>query len=64
LSIQLTDHFLDNFSELFDRILFRIAEINWLRVVAVHQRNETLNQITDVLEGPSLITGAVDLQPV
>jgi len=56
-----TNKLLNNLCQLVDCIFSWIAEIDGTRVVAVHQCNQSGDQITDVLEWPCLISTAINL---
>jgi len=58
-----TNKLLNNVRQLVDCIFSWIAEIDGTRVVAVHQCNQSGDEITDVLERPSLIPAAINLPP-
>ncbi|RUS83428.1 hypothetical protein EGW08_008800, partial [Elysia chlorotica] len=42
----------NNASKLHDAVLVWVSQVHWLRVVGVHQGQETVHQIADVLERP------------
>ena len=40
--------------------LLRVAKVHWLRVVSVHEFNQTVHEIIDILERSSLLAVAVN----
>lgn len=50
--------------KLADRVLFWIAQVHGLSVVLVHQQDQPIDQVVDVLERPCLLPVAIDGQLV
>ncbi len=46
----------------FDGTLDGVAQIDGLSVVGVHESDEAVDQVGDILKGPGLSTVAVDLK--
>ena len=47
--------------EFLYRMLFRVAQIHRQRIVAIHEEDQSLHQIRNVLEGPRLCTVPIHL---
>jgi hypothetical protein len=59
-----TNHVSDYGSQVLYEILFRVAQVDRLRVVAAHQQDKTVNEIAYVLKRARLSAIAVDLSSV
>ena len=60
-SESLTDKIAYLHGEFFDRILVWVAEIHRHGIVTVHQSDQTVDKVTDILKGSRLFSTAVDL---
>ena len=60
LVLNLLNNIADEFGKFSNGELVSVTNVNWTRLIRVHERDETVDEVMDVLEGASLFSVTVD----